>query len=107
MIFQDKTKDQLIKDLLELQSDHNTLKESYDKIFTEHKFAKDKLQMQIQNLDAVFESSPVAMFVIDDTTNIVMTNLAFVVLCGGSESEILQHRSPREYTPSSLVPIGF
>ena len=92
MIFQDKTKDQLIKDLLELQSDHNTLKESYDKIFTEHKFAKDKLQMQIQNLDAVFESSPVAMFVIDDTTNIVMTNLAFVVLCGGSESEILQHR---------------
>ena len=92
MNYQDETKDQLIKDLLKLQNDHSILKESYDKIFIERKFANDKLQMQIQNLDAVFESSPVAMFVIDDTTNIVMTNLAFTVMCGGSESDILQHR---------------
>jgi len=58
----------------------------------ELKQAEDQLKLQMMNLDAIFESSPVAMFVIDDTTNIVMTNLAFTVLCGGSESDILQHR---------------
>lgn len=92
MNYQDKTKDQLIKDFLELQLNHNSLKESYEKVLAENMFEKDKLQQQIQNSDAMFESSPVAMFVIDDTTNIVMTNLAFAVMCGGSESDILQHR---------------
>jgi PAS domain-containing protein len=92
MNYQNKTKDQLIKDIKELQHNHNSLKESYEKALSENLFEKDKLQQQIQNSYAMFESSPVAMFVIDDTTNIVMTNLAFAVMCGGSESEILQHR---------------
>jgi PAS domain S-box-containing protein len=54
--------------------------------------AEAALFTEKNNLDAIFESSPVPMFVIDDTTNIVMTNLAFTVMCGGSESDILQHR---------------
>jgi PAS domain S-box-containing protein len=87
-----KTNEQLIKELQELQHDHNSLKMSYEKTLIENKFANDQLQVQMRNLDAVFESSPVAMFVIDDTTNIMMTNLAFTVMCGGSESDILQHR---------------
>lgn len=88
----DKNKEELTLELLELQHDHNSLKASYEKTLTENKFANDQLQVQMRNLDAVFESSPIAMFVIDDTTNIVMTNLAFTVMCGGSESDILQHR---------------
>ncbi|MCJ7431987.1 MAG: PAS domain S-box protein [Anaerolineales bacterium] len=44
------------------------------------------------NFDAVFESSPVAMLVIDETTNVVMVNLAGITMCGGDKSEILQHR---------------
>lgn len=92
MNYQDKTKDQLIKDLQELRLNHNSLKESYEKVLAENMLEKDKLQQQILNSEAMFESSPIAMFVIDDTTNIVMTNLAFVVMCGGSESDILQHR---------------
>jgi PAS domain S-box-containing protein len=44
------------------------------------------------NFDAVFESSPVAMLVIDETTNIVMVNLAGISMCGGDKAEILQHR---------------
>jgi len=47
--------------------------------------SKDQLQIQMKNLDAVFESSPVPMFVIDYNTNILMTNLAFTLMCGGSE----------------------
>jgi PAS domain S-box-containing protein len=59
---------------------------------TERKMADEALRVEKANLYAVFESSPVAMFVVDETTNIVMTNRAFTVMCGGSESEILQHR---------------
>jgi len=58
----------------------------------ERKKMEAALFTEKNNLDAIFESSPVAMFVIDHTTNIVMTNLAFTVMCGGSESDILQHR---------------
>jgi len=83
---------ELTIELQELKQEHNSLKVSYEKDITENKLAKDQLQVQMKNLDAVFESSPVAMFVIDNTTNIVMTNLAFTVMCGGSESDILQHR---------------
>ena len=75
-----------------MQHNHNSLKESYEKVLTENILEKDKLQQQIRNSEAMFESSPVPMFIIDDTTNIVMTNLAFAVMCGGSESDILQHR---------------
>ena len=58
----------------------------------ERKRAEEELTAEKANLDAVFESSPVAMFVVDETTDIVMTNRAFTVMCGGNEAEILQHR---------------
>jgi PAS domain S-box-containing protein len=87
-----KSKEELFCELEELQQEYNSLKLSYDKDINEHKLVKDQFQVQMQNLDAVFESSPVAMFVIDNSTNIVMINLAFTVMCGGSESDILQHR---------------
>jgi len=52
----------------------------------------ESLQTEMTNLDAVFESSPVAMLVLDETTNIVMANRAAVTLTGGSVSDVLQHR---------------
>jgi len=67
MDLKDKTKEQLIKEFQELKT-------------------------KMMNCDAVFESSPVAMLVVDETTNIVMVNLAAVKLCGGSDSDILEHR---------------
>jgi len=50
---------------------------------------RENLEM---NFDAVFESSPVAMLVIDETTDIVMVNLAGISMCGGDKADILQHR---------------
>ena len=58
----------------------------------ERKRSHAALQTETANLEAVFESSPVAMMVLDSTTNIVKANAAAVALCGGSESEVLQHR---------------
>ena len=63
---------------------------------TERKKMEEELRNNRENLamnfDAVFESSPVAMLVIDETTNIVMVNLAGISMCGGDKAEILQHR---------------
>jgi PAS domain S-box-containing protein len=59
---------------------------------TERKKAEEDLKVERENFFAVFESSPVAMLVIDATTNIVLANLAALTLAGGKESEFLQHR---------------
>jgi PAS domain S-box-containing protein len=59
---------------------------------TDRKQAEEALQTEKANLDAIFESSPVAMFILDETTNIVQLNAAAVAMTGGSDSEALQHR---------------
>ena len=52
----------------------------------------EALWVEKVNLDALFESSPVAMFILDETTNIVRVNAAAVLLSGGSVADVLQHR---------------
>jgi|GEM_PF-3234817 len=56
------------------------------------KKAEEALQTEMKNFYAVFESSPVAMIVIDEKTNIILANHAAITLSGGSESDILQHQ---------------
>jgi PAS domain S-box-containing protein len=59
---------------------------------SERKQAEEALQTEKANLDAIFESSPVALFILDETTNIVRVNTAALVLTGGSAAAALQHR---------------
>ncbi|MDO9255599.1 MAG: PAS domain S-box protein [Bacteroidales bacterium] len=59
---------------------------------TERKKAEQALQAERENFFAVFESSPVAMLVVDETTNIILVNLAAITLGGGTKSDYLQHR---------------
>jgi len=59
---------------------------------TERRRAEEAMREERENLHAVFESSPVGMMVLDETTNIVMANAALVNLAGGSQADILQHR---------------
>ncbi len=58
----------------------------------ERKRVEAELRAEMANLDAVFESSPVGMLILDETTNIVRANAAAVALTGGSVSDVLQHR---------------
>jgi PAS domain S-box-containing protein len=53
---------------------------------------KKEEYLKLMNCEAIFESSPVAMLVIDERTNIVMANLAAVKICGVDENDILKHR---------------
>ena len=59
---------------------------------TERKQAEEALRVERENLNAIFEASPVALFILDETTNIVLANMAAVVLSGGSAAGVLQHR---------------
>jgi len=58
----------------------------------QRKRAEEALGQGAANLEAIFESSPVGMLILDETTNIVMANAAILTLCGGSKSDVLQHR---------------
>lgn len=92
MAIKDKSKEELIAELQQLRDENISLKASFAKEIAEYKLTHDHLLSKMMNCDAIFESSPVAMFIIDENTNIVMVNLAAVKLCGGNEEEILQHR---------------
>jgi PAS domain S-box-containing protein len=59
---------------------------------TARKRAERALTIEKANLDALFESSPIALLLLDATTQIVRVNEAAVALTGGSEAEFLQHR---------------
>jgi len=59
---------------------------------TERIHAEEAIQTERKNFQSVFESSPVPLLVIDETTNIIMVNQVAIKFCGGTASEILQHR---------------
>ena len=88
----EKTKGTLEIELLDLKKKYDSLKKSYNKTINEYKLSVSRRQETLMNFEAVFESSPVPMMIIDETTKIEMVNLAAIKLCGGSESDILQHR---------------
>ncbi len=56
------------------------------------KLSQEELKIEKMNFEAIFESSPVGMIIIDESTNIIMANAAIAELAGVDESEILQHR---------------
>lgn len=59
---------------------------------TERKLVEEALQIERNNITAIFESSPVAMIVIDESTSIIRANSAAINLCGGDKSNVIHHR---------------
>jgi PAS domain S-box-containing protein len=59
---------------------------------TERKRVEAELHAEKINSEAMFESSPIALFVLDDKTNIVRVNGRAVVMFGGCAAAALQHR---------------
>lgn len=47
---------------------------------------------EMENLNAIFDSSPVPMFVLDETTDIIRINKAALSLTNGSADDFLRHR---------------
>jgi two-component system sensor kinase FixL len=53
---------------------------------------EERLKQEMANSDAIFEASPVAMLIVDESTNIVRVNAATLVMFGGARSDFEQHR---------------
>lgn len=62
------------------------------KDITELKRTLKSLIQEKDNIDAIFESSPVPMLAVDETVTIVAVNKAAIELCGGDSSNVLHHR---------------
>lgn len=62
------------------------------KDITELKRSIADFQREKNNIDAIFESSPVAMLAVDESIKIISVNKAAVELCGGNISNVLHHR---------------
>jgi PAS domain S-box-containing protein len=75
---QDKTKEELIKELQELQQEYNSLKASYNKDISEHKQAEE-IQ---KKYSAIFEQSPIAIEFYDSYGNLINVNSACLRLFG-------------------------
>ncbi|MCX6879699.1 MAG: hypothetical protein NTW21_38735 [Verrucomicrobia bacterium] len=71
--------------------------------------AAEALRNETRNLEAILEASPVAMFILDEATNIVRANTAAVVLSAGSgAADVLHHRPGKALgcVHSSMDPRG-
>lgn len=88
----DRTKEELLAELRGLEIENQRLKAFYEKEISEFRLEKELVEKKMLSFEAVCESSPVPMLIIDETTNIVMANLAAVKLCDTDEEEILKHR---------------
>jgi signal transduction histidine kinase len=89
---QDKTRDELIKELEEFRLTNSSLKAEYEKNLTGCLLLQESLQKQIGNLGAIFYSSPVSLMVLDENTSVVLVNKAALLFSGNSNEEVLEHR---------------
>ncbi len=74
MTNQNKTKEDLIIELQELQHQFDSLKALYDKDINERKQAQELLQQTRQNYEAFFNTIDDFLFVLDQQGNIIHTN---------------------------------
>lgn len=89
---QDKTKEQLINGLEELQEEISSLKVKYANDIAGCLHLNESMQIEMENLGAIFESSPASMMVLDEKTTIIRANKAAIILTGGNEASTLQNR---------------
>lgn len=59
---------------------------------TERKLMEKNLQIERNNFEVIFESSPIAVLILDDSNRILRANKAAIDLCGGDEAGVLHHR---------------
>jgi len=89
MNIQDKSREELLKELLELQQENQTLKTSYRQNIAERKQAEDALRMNEENYRLLLELAPVAFFQGDETGNIIMANKKATLISGYTNEELL------------------
>lgn len=91
MNYHNKTKEELINELQELQREHSSLKNAYEKNITSGKLVGESL---LKLLKAVNTSSD-AIFLTDTEGIITYVNTGFIKLYGYTADEVIGKMTPR------------
>ena len=86
---QNKTKEELIKELQELQQEHNSLKTSYDKYISQSKQAQEALHSSEENYKELIDGMNETVWVIDFKGNVIDVNNTAIEVLGYSKEELL------------------
>lgn len=86
---QEKTKEELSKELKKLQKEYTALKESFEKYSTEHKWVEDALRTSEENFRSIFEDNSAAMALIEPDTTVSMVNEEYCRLSGYTRQEAI------------------
>lgn len=89
MTFQDKSKEELMQELQDLQKENEALKVSYCQNLDERKLAEDALRINEENYRLLLELAPVAFFQGNETGNIIMANKKATLITGYTNEELL------------------
>ena len=68
--------------------------------------SEEALKAHQANLDAIFEASPVALLILDESTNVIAANQAAVDVCGCDKSHIMHHRPGEAINCIHSTPAG-
>lgn len=101
MNVQDKTKEELLQELRELEQENMLLKSSFEQNITERRLAQDKFRM-------LFEQSPVGMaLIIHETGDFLEVNNSILESTGYTREEFLRlsfwHLTPPEYEEQEAI----
>ena len=101
---QDKTKEELIKDLLELQIENNFLKALYDKDNTDSKQAEEALLQSEENFHRSISESPLGIRIVSVDGKTIYANKAFLdIFEFNSLEEFTSTPAINRYTPESYA----
>jgi|GEM_PF-860895 len=103
MTYQSKTKEELIKELQELQYENNYLKALYDKDITESKRAEEALSESEEKYRVLFEGSTLGILAADiETHRVLYFNPTICRIFGYLDEEFLQLTIPDLHPKDSM-----
>jgi len=94
----EKTKGELLIELHALRQKDKFLESELSKMETDRSMLEFLLKSENENLNVIFESSPVGLLLLDEDINIVRANRAMIDMIGGSEDNIVNHRPGNAFT---------
>ncbi|OFY83484.1 MAG: hypothetical protein A2V46_12965 [Bacteroidetes bacterium RBG_19FT_COMBO_42_7] len=97
MHYQSKTREDLIRELQELQQEYDSLKTSYKKDIYRHKLAEEKLRESELKYRKLLEQAPDTIFLVDAEANLLHVNLAGQKMLGYSEDELCKMKTIDTY----------
>jgi len=104
MDYREKSRDELIKELLNLRKEHDSLKTSYEKDITQNKQVEEALRLEKENFRHSLDDSPLGVRIATIERNTIYANKALLDFYGYDSLGELQRTPLKDrYTPASYV----